>query len=85
MKRRLLHMAAGILAAGIAAGSASAQPAGIPDYLKDLTGTTPMAPGAIATRDVLQLNVSMFTLYDASAAIFQRNIMAGLTAGGIRG
>ena len=76
MKRRLLHMAAGILAAGIAAGSASAQPAGIPDYLKDLTGTTPMAPGAIATRDVLQLNVSMFTLYDASAAIFQRNIMA---------
>ena len=71
------RFAIGLIAAGFGIGSASAQaPAGIPDYLADLTGTTPPAPGVLPTRDVLQLNTSMFALYDAAAGIFQRNIMA---------
>jgi len=77
MKRRLLHVAAGILAAGLAVGTASAQtPTPLPPYLADITGTTPQTPPALATRDVLQLNTSMFALYDNAAKIFQGNIMA---------
>src|SRR5262245_14981889 len=74
--RKLLHLAAGVLAAGLAAGTASAQtPTNLPPWLADITGTTPQTPAALATRDVLQLNVSMFALYDNAAKIFQNNIM----------
>jgi hypothetical protein len=77
MKRRLLHAVAGILAVGLAAGTASAQaPTPLPGYLADITGTTPQTPPALATRDVLQLNTSMFALYDNAAKIFQGNILA---------
>ncbi|CAN5848023.1 hypothetical protein BH11PSE3_BH11PSE3_27700 [soil metagenome] len=76
MKKIVSRVAIGLIAAALSVGAASAQTGAIPDYLKDLTGTTPMAPGAIATRDVLQLNTSMFSLYDAAATIFQRNITA---------
>ena len=48
----------------------------LPDYLAGITGTTPQAPAALATRDVLQLNTSMFALYDNAGKIFQRNILA---------
>ncbi len=76
MKNVLSRLAIGLLLAGSAAGSASAQgPATLPDYLAGLTGTTPQAPAALATRDVLQLNTSMFALYDAAANTFQANIM----------
>ena len=75
MQKILSRLAMGFIAAGIVAGSASAQGT-IPDYLKGLTGTTPAAPDVLATRDVLQLNTSMFALYDAAATTFQRNIMA---------
>jgi hypothetical protein len=71
------RFAIGLIAAGFAVGSASAQgPANLPDYLSAITGTTPQTPAELATRDVLQLNASMFTLYDASGKIFQNNIMA---------
>ena len=64
-------------AAGIAAGPAEAQaPGSVPDYLAGIIGTTPQTPPALATRDVLQLNTSMFALYDAAAKTFQENIMA---------
>jgi hypothetical protein len=76
MIRIVSRLAIGLIAAGFAVGSASAQaPAGIPDYLAGLTGTTPPAPGVLPTRDVLQLNTSMFALYDDAAKIFQTNIM----------
>ncbi len=76
MTRIVSRLAIGLIAAGFGIGSASAQaPAGIPDYLAGLTGTTPPAPGVLPTRDVLQLNTSMFALYDAAAKIFQTNIM----------
>ena len=77
MTRLVSRLAIGLIAAGFGIGSASAQaPAGIPDYLAGLTGTTPPAPGVLPTRDVLQLNASMFPLYDAAAGTFQSNIMA---------
>lgn len=77
MNRLLSPLAAGLLAAGLAAGSASAQTGGaLPSYLRGLVAPTTSTPAANATRDVLQLNVSMFALYDAASKIFQANIMA---------
>jgi hypothetical protein len=53
MHRMLSQLAMGFIAAGIVAGSASAQaPGSLPDYLAGITGTTPQTPPALATRDV---------------------------------
>jgi hypothetical protein len=85
MKTVLLRLATGLLAAGLAAGTASAQTpapapapatAGLPEYLANISGNTPSTPAALATRDVLQLDVGMFALYDRASAIFRRNILA---------
>src|SRR5260370_37047987 len=77
MIRLVSRLAIGLIATGFAAGSASAQGTGsLPDYLANITGTTPQTPAALAARDVLQLNISMFELYDAAAKTFQSNIMA---------
>jgi hypothetical protein len=77
MKRRIATLAAGILAAGLAAGTASAQaPAGLPEYLANISGNTASNPSDVATRDVLQLDLGMFTLYDRASNIYRRNILA---------
>jgi hypothetical protein len=50
--------------------------ADLPPYLRELVGTPTPSPGEIATRDVLQLNTTMFDLYANAAATFKRNILA---------
>jgi hypothetical protein len=62
-----------VLALG--AGS-SARAAEVPDYLKTIVGTETATPADIGTNNVLQLNASMFELYDASGKIFQKNFLA---------
>ncbi len=77
MRHQSFTLACGALLAAAAVGAPpAAQAADLPDYLKAITGTTPQTPDALATRDVLQLNTSMFALYDAAANTFQSNIMA---------
>jgi hypothetical protein len=77
MKRQLLYAAAGILAAALAAGTASAQaPANLPDYLANISGNTASSPSDVSTRDLLQLDIGMFTLYDRAGTIYRRNILA---------
>ncbi|WP_421997877.1 hypothetical protein [Reyranella sp.] len=77
MKRGMLHLAAGVLAAGLAVGPAAAQvPSALPDYLSAISGNTPSSPAALATRDVLQLNIGMFSLYDRASSIYRQNILA---------
>ena len=76
MNRTLARLAAGLVATACAAGSASAQgTANLPDYLKAISGTTAPAPVDLATRNVLQLNVSMFGLYDNAGKVFRKNIL----------
>jgi hypothetical protein len=61
---------------GLAAGaSGPVSAADLPDYIKAISGTTPPAPTDLATKNVLQLNNSMFTLYDNAARTFQKNIL----------
>ena len=77
MKRRLLPAAAGLLAAGLAAGTASGQaPTNLPEYLANISGNTASSPADISTRDVLQLDIGMFSLYDRASTIYRRNILA---------
>ena len=59
-----------------AAPLSGAGAAELPDYLKPISGP-PQSPSAedLATRDVLQLNVSMFSLYENAGATFRRNIL----------
>jgi hypothetical protein len=54
----------------------TARAADVPDYLKTIVGTETTTPADIGTNNVLQLNASMFELYDASGKIFQKNFLA---------
>lgn len=77
LRRFSSRMAIGFAAAGLAVGSVSAQtPTTLPEYLAGISGTTAPSASDLATRDVLQLDLGMFTLYDNAAGIYRRNILA---------
>lgn len=67
-----------IVLAGAAILSASAAMAASPDeYMKPIAGKMPPPSASeIATRNVLQLNTSMFSLYENAGAAFRTNILA---------
>ena len=66
-----------ILSSLFAAGSgAPARAAELPSYFKEIVGTQTASPAQIGTKDVLQLNTTMFELYGDAAKIFKRNILA---------
>jgi len=48
----------------------------VPAYLKSIVGTETASAAEVATKNILQLNTSMFELYDGSSKIFQRNLLA---------
>ena len=60
-----------------AVGVATLGAAELPDYLKAISGA-PSAPAAsdLATKNVLQLNTSMFALYEGAGEVFRKNILA---------
>jgi hypothetical protein len=53
-----------------------AQGAEVPAYLKSIVGTEAASAAEVGTKNILQLNSSMFELYDNSSRIFQRNLLA---------
>ncbi len=76
MKRALSSLVGGLLAAGLVAGGAAAQgTAGLPDYLAGISGTTAPSAADLATKNVLQLNTSMFALYENAGLTFRKNIL----------
>jgi hypothetical protein len=62
------------LAIGLCGLPARAQEA--PPSLKPILRTQTASPADVGTQNILQLNASMFELYDASSRIFQRNLLA---------
>jgi hypothetical protein len=62
------------LAIGLCGLQARAQEA--PSSLKPILRTQTASPADVGTQNILQLNASMFELYDASSRIFQRNLLA---------
>ena len=76
MRHLSFKLASASLLAAAALGAAPAvQAADLPDYLKAITGTTPPQPADLATKNVLQLNTSMFALYNNAGRVFTKNIL----------
>ena len=53
-----------------------ARAAEAPAYFKPIVGTETSSAAEIGTKNVLQLNTTMFELYGDAARIFQKNILA---------
>ncbi|MFK8253859.1 hypothetical protein [Ancylobacter terrae] len=73
MKSAFFGLMAAALVAGLPAPSRAAE---LPDYLKPISGPPQTSSAAdLATRNVLQLNVSMFALYENAGKVFRKNIL----------
>src|SRR3954447_16261349 len=68
---------AALIAVAFTAAAPRTRAAEVPDYLRAISGAA-AAPSAadVATKNVLQLNTSMFSLYESAGAVFRRNILA---------
>jgi hypothetical protein len=75
--RPIKLVCASLLAAAGLTVTTAAQAADPPDYLKEISGTIPPPSAAdLAARNVLQLNTSMFSLYENAGMAFRHNILA---------
>jgi hypothetical protein len=59
----------------VGSGSA-ARAADLPAYLKEIVGTQSAGPAEIGTKNILQLNSTMFELYGDAGQVFRKNILA---------
>ena len=50
--------------------------ADLPSYFKEIVGTQTASPAEIGTKDILQLNTTMFELYGDAGQMFKKNILA---------
>jgi hypothetical protein len=66
-----------LLSSLIVVGSGSvARAAELPAYFKEIVGTQAASPAEIGTKNVLQLNSTMFELYGEAGQMFKKNILA---------
>jgi hypothetical protein len=54
----------------------SAGAAELPNYLQEIVGTSTSSAAEVATKNILQLNTSMFDLYSEAGLTFRKNILA---------
>ena len=78
--RTVAIMAAGagaLLTSLIVGGSRSpARAADVPSYFKEIVGSQTAGPAEIGTKNILQLNATMFELYGDAGQLFRKNILA---------
>jgi hypothetical protein len=67
---------AGVLLSLAMAPVSPAGAADVPEYFNTVVGTENATPADIGTKDVLQLNTTMFELYGDAGQIFRKNILA---------
>ena len=61
----------------VAIGSGpSAHAADLPSYFNEIVGTETASPAEIGTKNILQLNTTMFELYGDAGRVFKKNILA---------
>ncbi len=61
----------------VAIGSGpSAHAADLPSYFNEIVGTETASPAEIGTKNILQLNTTMFELYGDAGQVFKKNILA---------
>ena len=66
-----------LLSSLIAVGSGlSAHAADLPPCFKEIVGTETASPAEIGTKNILQLNTTMFELYGDASKVFRINILA---------
>jgi hypothetical protein len=66
-----------LLSSLVAAGVGEpARGAGVPSYFDEILGTQTASPADIGTKNVLQLNTTMFELYGDAGQLFKKNILA---------
>jgi hypothetical protein len=53
-----------------------ARAAELPSYFREIVGTQAASPAEIGTKNVLQLNTTMFELYGDAGQVFKKNILA---------
>ncbi len=73
--RNVLTMTCAGAALVFALACAPGQSADLPDYFKTIVGTQSPSAAEVGTKNVLQLNKTMFELYGDAAQIFQRNFL----------
>jgi hypothetical protein len=78
--RTVANMIGGVCAllsslAVVGSGS-SARAADLPAYFNEIVGTQTASPADIGTKNVLQLNTTMFELYGDAAQVFKKNILS---------
>lgn len=62
--------------AGIESSGSLARAAELPSYFKEIVGTQIASPAEIGTKNILQLNTTMFELYGDAGQVFKKNIFA---------
>ena len=73
----IMMSGAGVLLSLLVIGAgAPARAAEMPSYFKEIVGTETATPADIATKNLLQLNTTMFELYGNAAQVFRKNILA---------
>ena len=73
----MLGGACALLSSLVVVGSgSSAQAAELPSYFKEIVGAQTASPAEIGTRNILQLNTTMFELYGDAGQVFKKNILA---------
>src|SRR5271165_3285970 len=53
-----------------------ANAADVPSYFKEIVGSQTASPAEIGTKNILQLNTTMFELYGDAGQVFKKNILA---------
>ena len=66
-----------LLSSLVVVGScSSAHAADVPSYFKEIVGTQTASPAEIGTKNILQLNTTMFELYGDAGQVFKKNVLA---------
>jgi hypothetical protein len=65
-----------VLLSLVVGSGAPARAADMPSYFKEIVGTEIATPTDISTKNLLQLNTTMFELYGNAAQVFRKNILS---------
>ena len=60
----------------VGSSGSPARAADVPSYFKEIVGTQTASPAEIGTKNILQLNTTMFELYGDAGQLFKKNILA---------
>jgi hypothetical protein len=60
----------------VAGSGPAARSADLPPYFKEIVGTQTASAAEIGTKNILQLNTTMFELYGDAGQVFRKNILA---------